>query len=603
MIKLPIVLTEHQTWQEALRDSILTRQKLQELAAREKDFVRPIVLIQAESKDREVTVEVVKNHLVEQEKIPRERIAIATGAQRELDGINLLDPENKTEFVITVEALKEGWDCPFAYVFCSVANVHSKKDVEQLLGRVLRMPYARRRKQEDLNRAYAHVSSASWPQAVNQLCDRLVDMGFEEQEAEQFVQPQLTLPPLDGSGALRTDEPLQLTLREKPDLSYLTIEEQASISVVPTQGGQVVLQVRGKISDEFESRLLDALPEHDRAAAQRTIAVHRRHHRLSPSERGETFVVPQLCLWIDGELELADEESFIGPTGWNLLDYPAQLSEFEFSIREESESFEIDIQGKRLVTRYLGAQAALDLNDAQTTWTNLQLSRKLDPRLRDKNIKQEVLLEFIRQTIDYLTERRKIPLAALWRAQYPLQKALAAKIQDYKEQAYQNGYQRNLLDPGAPVETSYEYSYTFPKDYAPNSIYRGRFQFEHHFYPLVGAFDSDEEFDCAEVIDRSKRINTWIRNLSQSDAAFRLPLASGNFYPDFVVNLAHERILIVEYKGAHLVNDPKEKQKRNIGEKWEEASHGKAMFLWAVKRDEQGRDLYHQFEDKIAQTA
>ena len=49
------------------------------------------------------------------------------------------------EYVITVEALKEGWDCSFAYVFCSVSRIQSATDVEQLLGRVMRMPYAKRR--------------------------------------------------------------------------------------------------------------------------------------------------------------------------------------------------------------------------------------------------------------------------------------------------------------------------------------------------------------------------------------------------------------------------------------------------------------------------
>ena len=46
------------------------------------------------------------------------KIAVATGAQRELDGINLADPACPIEYVITVQALKEGWDCSFAYVFC-----------------------------------------------------------------------------------------------------------------------------------------------------------------------------------------------------------------------------------------------------------------------------------------------------------------------------------------------------------------------------------------------------------------------------------------------------------------------------------------------------
>ena len=157
MIKLPIILTERPSWEEALTDSILTRKKLEELAISEPDFVRPIVLIQAESKDEEATVQVVENYLVEQAKVERDRIAIATGTRR-IEGVNLLNPTCKVEFVITVQALKEGWDCPFAYVFCSVASVHSAKDVEQLLGRVLRMPYAKKRTHDDLNQAYALVS-------------------------------------------------------------------------------------------------------------------------------------------------------------------------------------------------------------------------------------------------------------------------------------------------------------------------------------------------------------------------------------------------------------------------------------------------------------
>jgi type III restriction enzyme len=66
-------------------------------------------------------------------------------------------------FVITVQALREGWDCPFAYVLCSLQKLTSATAVEQLLGRVLRMPHATRRGREALNRAYAHVCAASFP--------------------------------------------------------------------------------------------------------------------------------------------------------------------------------------------------------------------------------------------------------------------------------------------------------------------------------------------------------------------------------------------------------------------------------------------------------
>ena len=95
------------------------------------------------------------------ENIPESAIAVATGDQRELDGIDLFDRSCPIEYVITVEALKEGWDCSFAYVFCSVSRIHSATDVEQLLGRVLRMPYAKRRRAADLNKAYAYLSEPS----------------------------------------------------------------------------------------------------------------------------------------------------------------------------------------------------------------------------------------------------------------------------------------------------------------------------------------------------------------------------------------------------------------------------------------------------------
>jgi type III restriction enzyme len=243
MIKLPIRLTENKTWEEAVRDAIINRRRLADVAATDADYIRPIVLFQAEENGREVTKEVLLKHLVEQENIPRKKIAVVTGDQKELDGINLFADACPIDFVVTVEALKEGWDCSFAYVFCSVASVNSKKDVEQLLGRVLRMPYAKRRKQADLNRAYAQVSRASWPNAVNQLHDRLVDMGFEDAETNAFVEK---MPELDlaggGPNGLFADAPPATIVDLPEDLSCLELLpcEWASVKIEQTEGGSRV---------------------------------------------------------------------------------------------------------------------------------------------------------------------------------------------------------------------------------------------------------------------------------------------------------------------------------------------------------------------------
>jgi type III restriction enzyme len=291
MIKLPIMLTEHQNWQEALHDAILTRNKLAEAAGEDEDYIRPITLIQAESSDREVTVEVVKKHLMESENIPANRIAIATGAQRELDGINLYDPACTIEYVITMEALKEGWDCPFAYVFCTVANIHSSKDVEQFLGRVLRMPYAKKRANEELNRAYAHVCSVGFAQAAKLLHDRLVEkMGFDEVEAQTYIQKQeplfTTQPPTP-----KLVEPLTFTLEETPDLAKLSPELQERVQVTQSPEGEIKVVVTGEITEEIQESIVQLIGKKERDQVKQVIQTHRYYQQrtLSPSERGETF--------------------------------------------------------------------------------------------------------------------------------------------------------------------------------------------------------------------------------------------------------------------------------------------------------------------------
>lgn len=596
MIKLPIVLTEHQTWQAAVSDSVRTRDQLHELARLERDYVHPIVLIQAESKDKEVTVEVIKQYLMDEERIASERIAIATGTQRELDDIDLLDPNNPIEYVITIEALKEGWDCPFAYVFCSVATVHNKRDVEQLLGRVLRMPWAKKRTQPDLNRAYAHVSSSSWPQAVSQLHDRLVNMGFDAQEVNQFIQPQLPLAEPTPTASRVVREGLQFTYSAAPDMALFTLEEQSVIQVIPTASERVIMQVSGPVSPELEQKLIQAAPKKDRVAVEQTFAVYRQQR---PRRAAEPFSVPQLCLLIDGQWEAADEEWFIDERGWDLLGYPAELSAGEFAVEETSTSYLIDLQGERLVEKYLGSQLELDLNTAPTEWDRLKLSRHLDERLRKDTVRQAVMLEFIRRTLDYLIDRRQISLTALIRTRTVLQRALAAKIKAYELAAYDSGYQTVMFGTEYTVETRYAYAFKFDPDiYPANWFYSGSYQFsDKHLYPSIGELKSQgEEFDCAQAIDRCSHVKRWVRNLPLY--GYALPLAKGNFYPDFVAELYDGRLLIVEYKGEHL--EDYEQEKRNIGERWEECDPDKkALFLWAVKRDPQGRDVYQQLEDKI----
>jgi len=607
MIKLPILLTEHANWQEAVHDAVRTRARLAELADGERpDLLRPIVLFQAESRDREVTVDVLRQHLIESEKIPEDRIAVATGSQRELDGIDLFDPACRIEHIITVEALKEGWDCSFAYVFCSAANIHSSKDVEQILGRVLRMPYARKRRQEELNRAYAHVSSPAFAQAAGELKDRLVAMGFEEEEANAYVQPgQLSLSGKDDTPLLiyKPEEPLRLLVREAVDLSVFSPEEREKVRQVEKEPGIFELEVVGGIPETLQRKIVRIMPEDRKIEITRALQRHcyAQQRPPSPAERGEKLIVPRLCLWSQGKLEVAEKELFLDAEGWNLLDFPAMLTEAEFVVNDTARTFEVDVQGKRVVYGLVDGSHQLDLGHLRTAWTDQELARWLDREVRQPDIRQEVLLEYLRRSVVHLTEGRKIQLETLVRGKFILAKTLREKISVCRQQAYDRGYQATLFGPRAAVETSYRFAFDFPADnYPARWPYKGVYKFGRHFYPFVGELESvGEEFECAQLIDGLKEVKHWVRNVATQPAfSFWLPTSTDRFYPDFVAGLKDGRILVVEYKGGHIADASDAREKRNLGALWEEKSGGKGLFLMAEKRDATGRDLSRQLADK-----
>lgn len=601
MIKLPIVLTVHEnSWESAIGDALRTRKRLAELAAGEPDYIRPILLIQAENKDKPANVDAVKQYLVENEHVPEAQIAVATGDQRGLDTINLFDPACQIEIAITVQALKEGWDCSFAYVFCSTANIHSGKDVEQLLGRVLRMPYAKRRKAAELNKAYAHVSSPNFLEAAKQLETSIIAMGFEEQEAQENIE--ISQPSFPDLPLNRVLNPFRLAAAVAPDISGLSEREQQSIVVTNATPGNVQLEVHGEITSTVRERLIAATPPDARPETEKRIAeyIAGQQARLSPAQRGEIFRVPRLCVNIQGELELFDKELILDATGWNLLDCPAAMEDFRFN--DTSKTFEFDVDGSKVVYQYKGEQQ-LDLNVLASAWTQNDFVRWLDKQLRQPDVGQEKLLNWLESAIQNLLTRHRFDLATLVRAKFILVRKLEDSLKLCRNAAYEHGYQELLFGPNAAVETSYRYAFDYdPNVYPANWWYSGRYQFSKHFYPRVGELDgsNSEELDCAIALDSQPAVKHWVRNLSkQENASMWLQTSTDRFYPDFVAELNDGRLLMAEYKGKLTEQTRDTHEKRLLGELWESASGGKALFLITEKHDAKGRGVYEQIQAKI----
>ena len=168
-------------------DAIAIRAKLEAQAKQEQKtsgrYIRPIVLFQAQPRNHadSTTYEKIKKTLVDGG-IPEQEIAIKTGDKDELKNIDLLSPNCPIRYIITVNALKEGWDCPFAYVLATVANRTSTVDVEQILGRVLRLPYAQKNSSEVLNLSYVITSSADFHQTLEKVVTGLNSAGFSNRD-------------------------------------------------------------------------------------------------------------------------------------------------------------------------------------------------------------------------------------------------------------------------------------------------------------------------------------------------------------------------------------------------------------------------------------
>jgi type III restriction enzyme len=94
----------------------------------------------------------------------------------------------------------------------------------------------------------------------------------------------------------------------------------------------------------------------------------------------------------------------------------------------------------------------------------------------------------------------------------------------------------------------------------------------------------------------SRGVGAWP---GRQDTSFWLPTSTDRFYPDFAAELTDGRIFVIEYKGeAHATNDDS-KEKRNIGELWEEKSSKRSLFLLAEKADSKGRNTRAQLEANI----
>ena len=593
MIKLPIALAEHPLgWQQAVFAAVQNQRGLEGEALKDEaagfGYVRPIVLFQAQNENAEVPPEALRRHLEDELHIPKEQIKVATGDTRELEGLDLASRSCAVRFIITVQALREGWDCPFAYVLCSLQKLSSATAVEQLLGRVLRMPYASPRGRDALNRAYAHVCEAKFSSAASELADRLINhMGFEALDVASMVVQQSLLPIFESNQPLAQAVPSPVATDFVANTPSAELLAATGVEVAQI-GGEEKLVVTGHISTEVEALLVGQVRGAKKQEAVRgKVAQHNAlvAAQSAPASRDERFApIPTLAYRStpQGQLFPLEREAVLEAVELDLLT-PGAVQLPGFQIVEQSNGFEIYLKDAHIKLRAADvSQIAMDYGS--TTITAEDLVRWLDQSLFQKlpELTQGQRSSYFSAVVSHLLHERGLSLVALAKARFKLAQDIEARIGDLKDKAARASFRQLVLEEAWTIEPDWTRPLVFEANRYPvpaGSRYAGRYEFRKHFYPVLADLKDDgEEFACAQLLDRHPFVEHWVRNLVTEPCGFALPTSRGRFFPDFVAQLKDGRIAVVEYKGAHLLNDPYEIEKRQVGELWAGKSQSRCLF-------------------------
>ena len=179
MIKLPIEVHSftNSDWKHTLAETQKKVEQLEEearqLQARENRYVRPIALVRVQRTGREqrdqgnIHAEDVREYLIRNLSVPEAWIRVQSSENKELGHEDLLSEHSPVRWILTKDALKEGWDCSFAYVLALLDNTTATTAMTQMVGRIMRQPYARRiETSKALNQCYIYCYNKDVGKAV-----------------------------------------------------------------------------------------------------------------------------------------------------------------------------------------------------------------------------------------------------------------------------------------------------------------------------------------------------------------------------------------------------------------------------------------------------
>lgn len=592
MVKLPVIVYNHQDKTEVINSSLQLQKRLEWQAIEEEKkggrYIRPIVLFQAQPKngkdflnaeEEKSNVQKLKEKLIEL-KIPPEQIKIKTANINEIKGIDLMSKDCEVRYIITINALKEGWDCPFAYILASLADKSSAVDVEQILGRVLRQPYVMKHNFPLLNLSYVLTASSKFLDTLDNIVKGLNKAGFSDKDYK-LADPAML------EEAKKQDPLQQLTVFPTAETPTEDITSDIDTSRI---SAPLETELPNTTVSEIEKTAIEQNEAFERTVsemeANQTTALPNEIQQLVKTysikdifrEQAAQINLPQFYLKVPANDLFGKKEEELPLEKENLLEGFA-LSKADTNITFDSitsELYKVDLdetkkehtptfvrldgEVKESVMAYILDPSRKDSRVKNFTKRLMDLIGNMLP-IPDKEIEK-----YINRILEDFKDEQFSDLAA---NEYTYKDKIKFKIIALSEQFAEKRFKEFLDTDKVFIKPSF----TLPKKISPGETAK---DITKSLYEKEGSMNGFEERVINEI-GNMINIAFWTRNIERK--GFRIN-GFVNHYPDFIIQTKSGKTILLETKGDHLDAE----QKIRLGRLWASKAGNNYRYFMVYER-------------------
>lgn len=616
MVKLPVIVYNRKSQEDVFISAVSLRRKLElEAVQGQKNggkYIRPIVLFQAQPKNNadSTTYEKIKHTLMEMG-IPESEIAIKTADKDELKNIDLSSSDCNIRYIITINALKEGWDCPFAYILATVANRTSSIDVEQILGRLLRLPNTKKNESEVLNLSYVITSSNAFYATLDKVVVGLNAAGFTSKDyrvddCEDVVDERQTKQEANGQTELPLDN-IQVGNNDKDtdELDGLNVElMKIQLETLENESAETGTEDSSVSSKAINDMLEHAKSQNElyRQEFQETegnyvpvppeVGDKIKHYKLNQlfADEASSMEIPQFMIETGRSLfsehvqqPLSKENLY---AGFSLLDKDTAI-DFD---SVDSEIARIDIDDSDAMPKAWKLQGFDNQNvkkwfDEQPSDRKIRLCKDMIIKKLSKNnaVNDRDLGIYVDRIIqnlteDQLTDMEQTPGIYVLK----INKKVNSLLNEYAKKMFYEWVEQDKI--------SCLPSYKLPREISPTNTIAS---IPKSLYSEEENFDTEYERKVVMELSSLNNVRWWHRNIARKGFSINGAI---NAYPDLMVKTESGKLLLIETKGDQLENS-ESKEKAETGAKWAEMAGRMYKYYMVFETKNPGYNGAYSYEE------